>query len=525
MPPQDPYAEFGPPVKPPVMAKADPYAEFGPPVKVPAASKADPYAEFGPPVAAPKTVASTTPAPSQPSLGQVLTQPTDKTDKEYLGYTGPAGVAGATIHGLNNVANGTVNAARSMWDMITKPPQNTTEKGASLLGGPIGLIAARTISPLVDVAKQVPEIPGAIRDINASPDPLAHYADAAQDTAAQGAGQALVGAGTEGLGKIIHAATSPDLLQQAQKATSDFTKAIPPTKSTPYAPEDAQAARPYLEQEHATSPIKTVVNARDAADASIKGIENQVSQRIAQNPAAVIKTKPLDAVRTALAPTDALKSGFLDAGLKELKPYNLDQPMTVAKADAMRRLFNTENSAFAASNKYDVGQARATSPAYAAREAAVASLRDGVYQALDDQGFHDVQKLRRDEGSLLKIRDAAQNQIFNGDKNVGGTGPNSRIGRNIVRVGATGSGAAIGHAVAGGPGATAGAIVGGGLGESINSALFPGNLSQDALVARSFSAAPLQIAPPGSLAGIKSAAVPPAAPGIPRLLRNALRAP
>jgi hypothetical protein len=60
-------------------------------------------------------------------------------------------------------------------------------------------------------AKAIPQIPQAIRDINASPDPLSHYAQAAEDTAGQGAGQALLGAATEGAGKAIPEIARPVL--------------------------------------------------------------------------------------------------------------------------------------------------------------------------------------------------------------------------------------------------------------------------------------------------------------------------
>ena len=52
---------------------------------------------------------------------------------------------------------------------------------------------------------QVEQVPGAIRDINASADPLGTYAKAAQETASQGAGAALTALGTEGLSRGVSA--------------------------------------------------------------------------------------------------------------------------------------------------------------------------------------------------------------------------------------------------------------------------------------------------------------------------------
>lgn len=275
-----------------------------------------------------------------------------------------------------------------------------------------------------------------------------------------------------------------------QAAHADFAKGVPPTKSTPYTPEDLQNARPYLEDEHSASPIKTVADVKDAADSAIGRIENKISDYVRQNPTDQLTNNPLDAVKAALAKTDSLKQGFTQSGLKELAPYNLDESMTVMKADRLRRQLNAENAAFETKNNYDQAQARATDPAYAAREAAARALREGIYGRLADRGIEGVYQLRQDEGSLIAVRNAAQNQIFNGGKNVAGTGANSITGKtaqSLIRLGTVGAGAGIGGYVAGSEGATAGALVGAGAGEAINRSFFPGNLTRDALVERSFS--------------------------------------
>ena len=133
---------------------------------------------------------------SQPSVMDVLTQPTDKTDKEYLGYTGPAGVAGATIHGLSDVARGTEDALSGAYQAL-RHPIDTAKAVASL-------------------PSEIAQVPGAIHDINQSPDPTGTYANVAQDTAAQGAGQALTALGTTG---VIKAAPEvANALPSAQRA-------------------------------------------------------------------------------------------------------------------------------------------------------------------------------------------------------------------------------------------------------------------------------------------------------------------
>ena len=304
----------------------------------------------------------------------------------------------------------------------------------------------------------------------------------------------------------------------AAKAESQATlkRAIPPTKSAPYTDEQLSAAHPYIESEHAGSPIKSVEDLRDAQDAGVKKIEHTVSGYVAQNPNDLIQTHPGDAARAALAPTDKLRAGFLDQGMKELAPYHLDEPMTVAHADALRRQLNAENDAYAATNKYTYAQARATNPAFAAREAAVAALRDGVYKDLSDRGFADAAKLRNDEGALLATRNATQNQIFNGEKSVSGTGTNTpagKMGQAAVRAATLGGGAGLGGYLGGVPGATAGGIIGGGLGEIINNVAFPGNMTRDALVESAF-----KNSPKSPLNTIRNAAAANTAPPAPPLV-------
>jgi hypothetical protein len=149
----------------------------------------------------------------QPTLGQTLTQPTDQTDKDYLSMTGPAGVAAATIHGFNRVADSTKDAIKGTWDSVTQAPQDDHEKTAFNAAGPAGLAIFRMLRGLGHSAADSTKIAGAIHDINQSPDPLGVYAGAAEDTAAQGAGQALTALGTEGAikaaPKVLDTVTSP----------------------------------------------------------------------------------------------------------------------------------------------------------------------------------------------------------------------------------------------------------------------------------------------------------------------------
>jgi hypothetical protein len=142
----------------------------------------------------------------QPSPLGVLTQPTEKTDKEYLGYTGPAGVAGATIHGMSDVARGTKGALEGTWNSIRHPVE-----------------AAKGIAQLPRMAS---EVPAAMRDINQSADPVGHYLNTAQDTASQGAGQALTALGTMGVARMV----PPAIRLAARSAESGINQKLIPIR-------------------------------------------------------------------------------------------------------------------------------------------------------------------------------------------------------------------------------------------------------------------------------------------------------
>src|ERR1035437_8511853 len=137
-----------------------------------------------------------------PSAWQTLTQPTEKTDKEYLSQKGLSGIVGATVHGLNKVAEGTMGAVKAV-------PQGIM---SDVEGGHVPLLHSMITEPAKQLIHGIPQIRGAVRDINASPDPLGHYADAAEETASQGAGQALAGIA---LAKLPEA--TPPLIRGAAK--------------------------------------------------------------------------------------------------------------------------------------------------------------------------------------------------------------------------------------------------------------------------------------------------------------------
>lgn len=275
---------------------------------------------------------------------------------------------------------------------------------------------------------------------------------------------------------------------QSAKAFGDITKAVPPSATTPYEAADLRRATPYLAAEHAQSPVTTVDGLREAADSSITQIEQHVANYIDANPHRTITTDPLAVVRQKLGAGE--RSDDLALGLKELDGLGLSNDMLLKDADRVRLRLNAENQAILARNQYDVGTALKADPAFAARYYASQALRDGIYDALDQQGIPGVRQLRQDEGSLIKIRDAAQAKAFGGEKTVSGTGSNSMPAR-VTRAVAPAVGGAMGSMVAGPFGAAGGATIA----NDVARAVLPKNLTRDALIERGFSRIG-QMAPP-----------------------------
>ena len=254
------------------------------------------------------------------------------------------------------------------------------------------------------------------------------------------------------------------------QSLSDFKASIPPSKFAPYQDNDVIAAKQFLDKEHITTPIDGVEGVRDAADTSIGKIESHIDNLITQHPDFTIKTSPLHEVAAKLR--GSVNRTDLEVGLNSLQDYDLgwvreggvqDPPLTLEKADRIRARLNQENKAVLKKNGYDVYTARETDPAFAAREAAAESLRDGIYNGLEELGHGDVRSLRLTEGSLIKIRNAAENNIYKAQQAVKSSANKTplRAGANAaIRAGGAVAGGALGGAVAGPVGAAGGAVAG-----------------------------------------------------------------
>jgi hypothetical protein len=120
----------------------------------------------------------------------------------------------ATGQGLSTIGGGAINAVKGAANMIMHPIDTAT----SLYHAP---------GQFLDQIKQVP---GAIRDINESPDPAGTYLKVAGDTAGEAGGQAVVGAATPelpGMAKDAVTGIGPKTRALAKVGAQDVASHVP----------------------------------------------------------------------------------------------------------------------------------------------------------------------------------------------------------------------------------------------------------------------------------------------------------
>ena len=340
-----------------------------------------------------------------------------------------------------------------------------------------------------------------------NPDVLQNELNSAAETVA---GVDGLTEGAKGVVKAYKAKTAntPDLQY------THFKNAVPPGKTTPYTELDYHAARPYLDAEHTTgTPIEGIASTVEAADSAIEKIEGKVATVVKANPDVLVHVNPLREAQEALR--GSVRTDFFEAGMNELEKYPLgfersggvtDEPLTLQKADDIRRQLNDDNrSLMKSKNNYDIGNMMNTDPAFAARQAAAQALRTGIYDTLEQLGLKDARQIRMDEGSLIKIRNAAERQRFNAEKSVKNTAKPG-IAKRAAKKAATGIGAAAGFefgAKVGHP--LVGASVGAEVGSEAAKALTPKALTRDELIQKAFEPLPKPAGPVGGGPGLAGA--------------------
>ena len=275
--------------------------------------------------------------------------------------------------------------------------------------------------------------------------------------------------------------------KSAIQAKEDYKKANPPSARNAMSfDRDYDIGRGYLEQHHQNiEEIGSTQGNYDALSSIQKGMEQKVApyrERYAKEP---IQTNVKMDVRDALAENPS--ASFTERGMAALEDYNLTDP-TIEEAEAIRKNLNSAVREKLNSPGMDIQTAVDTDPVFAAKYAALGSLRDGIYNVYEDKGVQGIRELRQDEASIIRLRDDAQRQIAKGSVRLRGSGESGPIRKAIGKMaGSLGAGAGAGAGAGTGiPGATEVGAMGGKLaGDRLGKLIAPGDLTRDELIARS----------------------------------------
>lgn len=118
----------------------------------------------------------------------------------------------ATLQGLQTIGRGTRDAAIGIGRMVAHPID--------------------TAKSMAELPSQAADVPAAIKDINASPDPTGTYAKVAQETAGQGAGQAILGIAADVAPRAIGPLVKPALRGVAKVAAPVVRGVVKGTNAT-----------------------------------------------------------------------------------------------------------------------------------------------------------------------------------------------------------------------------------------------------------------------------------------------------
>lgn len=289
-----------------------------------------------------------------------------------------------------------------------------------------------------------------------------------------------------------HAELTQKQTQDIAGAKEDFMRAVPSARkgAAAYSDQDYQVGRRYLEDHHENvQPLQTTQDVYDALDSIERDLNNHVQPFIEKYAKEPITTNVRMDVRDRLAESTAGKSraDFVSDAMKSLEEYNLTDP-TIEEADTYRQQLNSEVRDNLKKNFRDIQTALDVDPDFAAKYYALESLRDGIYGALEERGVEGAREIRQDQRSIIKLRNAAEDQIKRGDVKVRGSGESGPIRKAVaagVRRGSTIAGAAVGS-VLGPVGAGAGAELGAMGGEYFGKKIAPGDLTRNDRVQRSF---------------------------------------
>lgn len=369
--PGDPYAEFGAPVKPP--SKVDPYAEFGTPVSAPAASSLS---------------SAVQPPDNRSALERFASDPNPIPLDSYTH---------ATLHGLRNIAQGAAQGVQGGVNLLKTAAQAWND-------------------PHVDVGDaalpdpHAEQVPGAISDINKSPDPLGTYGKVGSDTAGQGAGQLATmiaadkaaGAAPEALRRIMPSQPEANLVKNTYSDPGDHLAASLRSNTKVDVPAEAKIAAPAIEEGLNDRAIGTKdFNGRNGPQALQSGIDNAIDIQEARAKYAIDPIRGEAVDPQILAKNPELAARFMD------KDGNLPKRVTYGDLDAERIKMNKELRTSNFYSKPPSAQYAVADPIAATHEA-VGQARDLVYGKVGETTGLDLRPLKQQESALIKLGDLAE---------------------------------------------------------------------------------------------------------------------
>lgn len=365
---------------------------------------------------------------------------------------------------------------------LTALPMVAPQVGPAVMAAPGA--AALTVGAGLAAQQAVPPI---ARSMGASPD----QAELAGTVASLGAGTAMAKVGVPALARWSTTKKAAQMGKAYQQATRDIQAALGVNA------EDVHAARPFLEAVHTNAvPIvgkEANGGAADqfvkAANVAVEEIEGHVSSLIQQFPQARVQPMGRSILsRVGQMPGAANRPSDKAAALRVVAQNGLNRPLSLADAESLRVRLNAENRSVLEGTGVRQRTAVLSDPAYVARQEAANQLRDGIYGALEQHGVQGVRELRRGEGAVLKLRNAADplTRGLRSESTVARTGETSLPRRVMQRV-AQGIGASAGLHVGSTVGhPIIGAMTGAELASDVTSGLVTKNLSKNALLERAF---------------------------------------
>lgn len=307
-------------------------------------------------------------------------------------------------------------------------------------------------------------------------------ANLAGDVGGAGAGAAVAKLGVPALARWSANRKAAQMGRDYSQSTRDIQAALGVNA------DDVHRARPFLETVHNNG--IPIVGKEDAAsqlvkasDVAVDEIEQHVGDLVRQFPQASVA--PMQrAVVSRVAGMPGASADDIAAAQQVIAQYGLNRPQSLAAAESVRVRLNAENRAVLEGSGVRQRTAAMTNPVFVARQEAANQLRDGIYGALEQQGVEGVRDLRLAEGSILKLRNAADplTRGLRSESTVARTGTTSLPRRIVQKVSQLG-GAAVGAQVGGPLGAAAGSEIG----DTLTSGLTAKNMSKNELLERAFS--------------------------------------